>query len=92
MRTLKIGDKNIRQYTVADLMTKLDISKVTALNLLKAGKIKSIRIGRQYWINEVDLVDFLLGGSPRKNIFYGEKTTHRFKNPILRFFLSRLLK
>ena len=92
MRTVKIGDRKFRQYTVADLMNKLDISKVTALNLLKAGKIKSNRIGRQYWINEEDLIEFLVGDNPQKYGFYGKKTGSRFKNPIKRFFLSRLLK
>jgi len=63
MRILKFGKKKIKQYTVKDLMEILDISKVTALKLLKSGQLRSIRIGRQYWINEDDLIEF----SPRRS-------------------------
>jgi excisionase family DNA binding protein len=92
VRTLKIGGKKIRQYTVADIMSRLEISKVTALNLLKSGKLKSVRIGRQHWINEEDLIGFLLGERPHSSGSYGRDLRYKSKNPILRFILSRLLK
>ncbi len=92
MRILKFGKKKIKQYTVKDLMEILDISKVTALKLLKSGQLRSIRIGRQYWINEDDLIEFLLGDQNRIKETYEDVLKLKVRNPFYRFILKRLLK
>ena len=92
MRILTIGRTKIRQYTVKDIMDKLDISKVTALNLIHSGKLKSVRIGRQHWINEDDLIDFLLGKKEKRSRDYKKELIARIKNPIARFIVRLLLK
>ena len=92
MRKLKIGKKKIKQYTVKDIMGILDISKVTALKLLNSGQLKSVRIGRQHWINEDDLIVFI-DGQRRVGTDNIEGLLERQKrNPIYRFILKRLLK
>jgi len=92
VRILRIGKKKIKQYTVKDLMEILDISKVTALKLLKSGPLRSIRIGRQYWINENDLIEFLLGDRDHLAETYEDVLKLKVRNPIYRFILKRLLK
>ena len=91
MRVLKIGRKKIRQYTVKDIMEKLEISKVTALNLIKSGRLKSVRIGRQFWINEGDLIAFLLNEKKEQSKNNKKKATERIKNPLIRFIVNRWL-
>ena len=59
MRTIWLGSKIINQYSLIDLQEKLQVSKVTALKLVGSGRIKAQKIGRQWWINEEDLIDFL---------------------------------
>lgn len=59
MRTIWLGSKVIQQYNLKDLQEKLQISRVTALKLLGSGKIKAQKIGRQWWVNEEDLIAFL---------------------------------
>jgi excisionase family DNA binding protein len=61
MRTIWLGSKVIQQYDLKDLQEKLQISRVTALKLLGSGKIKAQKIGRQWWVNEEDLIVFLEG-------------------------------
>ncbi len=61
MRTIWLGSKVIEQYSLTDIQEKLQISRVTALKLLQSGKIQAQKIGRKWWINENDLVDFLEG-------------------------------
>jgi excisionase family DNA binding protein len=61
MRTIWLGSKIIQQYNLKDLQEKLQISRVTALKLLGSGKIKAQKIGRQWWVNEEDLITFLEG-------------------------------
>jgi excisionase family DNA binding protein len=63
MRTIWLGSKVIQQYSLLDLQDKLQISKVTALKLVQSGKIRAQKIGRKWWINEEDLVEFLEGKS-----------------------------
>jgi excisionase family DNA binding protein len=92
MRTLKIGGRKIRQYTVQDIMDKLEISKVTALNLIHSGRLKSVRIGRQHWINEDDLIDFILNNRGNRSEDFEEVLKRKVKNPIVRFFLKLVLK
>ncbi len=61
MRTIWLGSKIINQYSLQDIQEKLQVSKVTALKLVGSGKIKAQKIGRQWWINEEDLIGFLEG-------------------------------
>jgi excisionase family DNA binding protein len=61
MRTIWLGSKIINQYSLQDLQEKLQVSKVTALKLVGSGKIRAQKIGRQWWINEDDLIGFLEG-------------------------------
>ena len=61
MRTIWLGSKVIQQYSLLDLQEKLQISKVTALKLVQSGKIRAQKIGRKWWINEDDLLEFLEG-------------------------------
>jgi len=61
MRTIWLGSKVITQYSLKDIQDKLQISKVTALKLVQSGKIKAQKIGRLWWVNEEDLIDFLEG-------------------------------
>jgi excisionase family DNA binding protein len=61
MRTIWLGSKVIQQYDLKDLQEKLQVSRVTALKLLGTGKIKARKIGRQWWVNEEDLIAFLEG-------------------------------
>ena len=61
MRTIWLGSKVIQQYSLLDIQDKLQISKVTALKLVQSGKIKAQKIGRKWWINEDDLLEFLEG-------------------------------
>ncbi len=61
MRTIWLGSKIINQYSLKDLQEKLQVSKVTALKLVGSGRIKAQKIGRQWWINEEDLIGFLEG-------------------------------
>ena len=63
MRTIWLGSKVIQQYDLKDLQEKLQISRVTALKLLGSEKIKAQKIGRQWWVNEEDLIAFLEGRS-----------------------------
>jgi excisionase family DNA binding protein len=61
MRTIWLGSKIIQQYSLKDIQEKLQISKVTALRLVGSGRIKAQKIGRQWWVNEEDLIAFLEG-------------------------------
>jgi excisionase family DNA binding protein len=61
MRTIWLGSKVIQQYSLLDIQDKLQISKVTALKLVQSGKIKAQKIGRRWWVNEDDLLEFLEG-------------------------------
>jgi excisionase family DNA binding protein len=61
MRTIWLGSKVIQQYSLLDIQEKLQISKVTALKLVQSGKIRAQKIGRKWWINEDDLLEFLEG-------------------------------
>lgn len=61
MRTIWLGSKVIQQYSLLDLQDKLQISKVTALKLVQSGRIRAQKIGRKWWVNEEDLLEFLEG-------------------------------
>lgn len=61
MRTIWLGTKIINQYSLKDIQEKLQLSKVTALRLVGSGELKARKIGRQWWVNEEDLIAFLEG-------------------------------
>ncbi len=61
MRTIWLGSKVIQQYSLLDIQDKLQISKVTALKLVQSGKVRAQKIGRKWWVNEEDLLEFLEG-------------------------------
>lgn len=61
MREIRLGWKTIKQYTLQEIWEKLEISKVTALKLIKTGRLRAVKIGKRYWINEEDLIAFLEG-------------------------------
>jgi len=61
MRTIWLGSKIINQYSLKDIQDKLQISKVTALKLVGSGRIKAQKIGRKWWINEEDFIEFIEG-------------------------------
>lgn len=92
MRILKIGRNRIRQYTVNDIMIILQISKVTALNLVNSGKLKSVRIGRQHWINEDDLIAFLGDKKKKRSSDYRMELIAKVKNPLVRFIVRLLMR
>jgi excisionase family DNA binding protein len=46
-------------YTPKDLMQKLYINRNLVYELLRTGKIKSIRIGKQYRISKEELEKFI---------------------------------
>lgn len=48
---------------VEDLMPILDIGRNTAYELIRCGKIRSIRIGRQLRIPKAALVEYLSGSN-----------------------------
>jgi len=61
MRTIWLGSKVIQQYSLKDIQSKLQISRVTALKLLSSGRLKGQKIGRRWWVNEEDFIAFLEG-------------------------------
>lgn len=83
-----MGRQRIKQYTVKDIMDILKISKVTALKLIRSGKLKSIRIGRQHWINENDLIVFLLGTEKKGDDDNKQVLVRLNKNPLLGLILK----
>lgn len=57
---------NIEMFTeyddvvsVADVANMLHISKVTAYDLLKSGRIFTLRVGKRYIIPKKSVIDFL---------------------------------
>jgi excisionase family DNA binding protein len=65
MRTIWLGSKIFQQYSLKDIQEKLQVSKVTALKLVNSDKLTAQKIGRQWWINEEDLIAFLEGNVKR---------------------------
>lgn len=45
--------------TVDDLMTVLNIGRNTAYELVRSGRVKSVRVGTQYRISKAALLDYL---------------------------------
>lgn len=57
------NNDSLRKYddvlTIADLMDYLAIGKNTAYTLVREGKIKSFRIGRNYKIPKQAVIDYI---------------------------------
>ena len=57
------NDDSLRKYddvlTIADLMDYLAVGKNTAYTLIREGKIKSFRIGRNYKIPKQAVIDYI---------------------------------
>lgn len=57
------NDDSLRKYddvlTIADLIDYLAIGKNTAYTLVREGKIKSFRIGRNYKIPKQAVIDYI---------------------------------
>lgn len=75
MRTIKLSDRKIVQYSIDDLREKLGISKPAALKYVQAGIIPAAKIGRRWWINEEDLEAFLTRRRPSVWLKDGGKPT-----------------
>lgn len=45
--------------TVDDLMAALNIGRNTAYELVRSGRVKSVRVGTQYRISKAALLDYL---------------------------------
>ena len=59
--------EGIKLYEVPDLVKILDLSRLTIQGYLRAGKIKGVKVGKQWCITEENLRDFLSGNTiPRK--------------------------
>ncbi len=48
--------------TVEDLMPILNIGRNTAYSLVRNGRIRSVKVGRQLRIPKIAIVEFLAGG------------------------------
>ena len=48
--------------SIKELTVMLNVSKNTAYELLKSGKLKSIKIGKQYRIPKQFVIEYLSGG------------------------------
>ena len=57
MTAIEIG--NLKLYTVREVAKKLKLTEVTIRTYIKTGNLQAKRIGKQYLIDETDLIDFL---------------------------------
>lgn len=46
--------------SVADVMKMLHLGRVTVYNLLKSGRIHTLRVGKKYVIPKKSVIDFLV--------------------------------
>ncbi len=64
------NDDSLRKYddvlTIADLMDYLAVGKNTAYTLIREGKIKSFRIGRNYKIPKQAVIDYIHSAGNKK--------------------------
>lgn len=63
-------DDSLRKYddilTITDLMDYLAVGKNTAYSLIREGKIKSFRIGRNYKIPKQAVIDYIYSTNNKK--------------------------
>lgn len=57
MTAIEIG--NLKLWTVREIAKKLSLTEVTIRTYIKDGKLKAKRIGKQFLIDEADLINFL---------------------------------
>jgi len=57
MAAIEIGD--LKLYTVREVAKKLKLTEITIRTYIRTGNLKAKRIGKQYLINETDLINFL---------------------------------
>ena len=57
MAAIEIGD--LKLYTVREVAKKLKLTEITIRTYIRTGNLKAKRIGKQYLINESDLINFL---------------------------------
>ncbi len=57
MTAIEVG--SLKLWTVREISQKLNLTEVTIRTYIKDGKLKAKRIGKQYLIDEADLIDFL---------------------------------
>jgi excisionase family DNA binding protein len=57
MSPIEIGD--LKLYTVREVAKKLKLTEVTIRTYVRTGNLKAKRVGKQYLINETDLINFL---------------------------------
>jgi len=64
------NDDSLRKYddvlTITDLMDYLAVGKNTAYTLIREGKIKSFRIGRNYKIPKQAVIDYIHSAGNKK--------------------------
>lgn len=64
------NDDSLRKYddilTITDLMDYLAVGKNTAYSLIREGKIKSFRIGRNYKIPKQAVIDYIYSTGNKK--------------------------
>lgn len=62
-------------YTLPEIADKLNLTVYTIRNYIKAGKLKAIKMGKSYRVEEAALKEFLLtgtqGGKPDRKIKKG---------------------
>jgi len=72
----------ITLYTLPEIGEKLNLTVFTLRNYIKTGKLKAVKMGKSYRVEETALKDFLLAGSQsrkpgrkpgRKEIAGGER-------------------
>ena len=53
----------VRLYTLPEIGEKLDLTVFTLRNYIKTGKLKALKMGKAYRVEESALKEFLLTGS-----------------------------
>jgi len=65
----------IDYYSVNDLVKEIPLSKNGILKYLKAGRIKSMVIGKRYWVSKANLQEYFLSTENKGRI--GNKINHQ---------------
>lgn len=58
-KTYEMFSKYNDVVTVEDVMEMLHLGRVTVYNLLKSGRIHTLRVGKKYVIPKKSVIDFL---------------------------------
>lgn len=57
----------IKLYEVEDLVRMLKLSRITVQAYLRSGRMKGVKIGKQWHVTEKNLKDFLSGETGRES-------------------------